>query len=378
MSQHRILIVVTHLLGSGHLSRALTLARAFVQEGHQVHVVSGGMPAKQLDATGVNLVQLPPLRSDGTDFTRLLAIDGTVAEPAFYEDRQSLLLKTLQDVRPDVIITELFPFGRRSLRAEFQALLEAATELAPRPRIFASIRDILAPPSKPRKITFADQLIARFYDGVLVHSDPKVVPLQLSWPVSDTLNSKLHYTGFVAPPLPKVTKPALGEGTILVSAGGGSVGDTLYKAALEAAQNDARRWHLLIGGHDANQRIDGMRKNASDNVILETARPDFREMLQCADASISLCGYNTAMDVLQTGLPAVMVAFDDGAEVEQSLRANALANLPRIETCALSDVTSSALKEALAQVIKDQRSRSTSFGFDGATQTVRICTETLS
>ena len=48
-------------------------------------------------------------------------------------------------------------------------------------------------------------------------------------------------------------------------------------------------------------------------------------MLYHAAASVSLCGYNTALDVLQSGVPAVLVPFDNGGEVEQSLRAEALA-----------------------------------------------------
>ncbi len=78
----KVLIVVTHLLGTGHLSRALTLARAFVAAGHRARVVSGGMPAPQFVSDGIELEQLPPLRSDGTDFSRLLDAEGAVAAPS--------------------------------------------------------------------------------------------------------------------------------------------------------------------------------------------------------------------------------------------------------------------------------------------------------
>ena len=58
----KVLIAVTHLLGSGHLARALTIARSFAAAGHDAVVASGGMGAPQLNATGVTLLQLPPLR----------------------------------------------------------------------------------------------------------------------------------------------------------------------------------------------------------------------------------------------------------------------------------------------------------------------------
>ena len=57
----KVSIVVTHLWGTGHLARALTLARAYVADGHPTTVISGGMHAPQLDSQGVELIQLPPL-----------------------------------------------------------------------------------------------------------------------------------------------------------------------------------------------------------------------------------------------------------------------------------------------------------------------------
>lgn len=58
----KILIAVTHLLGTGHLSRALTLGRAFAAAGHRAYIVSGGGSAPHLDHSGVDLIQLPPDR----------------------------------------------------------------------------------------------------------------------------------------------------------------------------------------------------------------------------------------------------------------------------------------------------------------------------
>ena len=121
----KVMVVVTHLLGSGHLARALVLGRAFAQAGHEVTLVSGGMPVAHLDGAGVGFVQLPPLRSDGVNFTRLLDSAGAEAAPDVFEARRAVLLDVYQKLAPDVLITELFPFGRRNLKTEFLALLQA-------------------------------------------------------------------------------------------------------------------------------------------------------------------------------------------------------------------------------------------------------------
>ena len=130
----KVLIAVTHLLGTGHLSRGLTLGRAFADADHQVTIVSGGFAAPQLNADGIDLLQLPPLRSDGIDFTRLLTASGVVADADYYRKRQVMLCNALTNLQPDILFTELYPFGRRRLANEFQALLTTA-QAQPRPPV---------------------------------------------------------------------------------------------------------------------------------------------------------------------------------------------------------------------------------------------------
>ena len=370
----KVMIVVTHLLGTGHLSRALTLGRAFVDSGHEVFLVSGGMPAPQLDSTGMTLLGLPPLRSDGVDFSRLLDHEDRAASDDYLSARQTALTEAIRSFHPQILITELFPFGRRSLSTEFLATLEIARNLSQPPVILSSIRDILAPPSKPSKATRADEIIAAFYDGVLVHSDPQIAPLEISWPVSDGLAPRLHYTGFVAPEPASPHSEAEGRGEVLVSAGGGSVGQPIFRAAIEAARKmPNRRWRLLVGGQNARERISELANLAEGlPVTVEPVRPDFRNMLPLAACSVSMCGYNTAMDLLQSGTPSVLIPFDDGKEVEQSLRARTLSKLPAIEVINSSALTGDALARAVARVIEDGPRAPMTEGFGGAQRSVDI------
>ncbi|EEE37294.1 Glycosyltransferase family 28 C-terminal domain [Rhodobacteraceae bacterium KLH11] len=370
----KVMIVVTHLLGTGHLSRALTLGRAFSEQGHEVLVVSGGMPAAQLDTNGMRVSGLPPLRSDGTDFTRLLDQNGKIADPAYFAARTTALTQAVRSFAPQVLITELYPFGRRSLAAEFLSALKTARGLSHPPVILASIRDILAPPSKPAKAARTDEIIAEFYDGVLVHSDPKIISLEVSWPVSPQLASRLHYTGFVAPSAPQTHPDGIGRDEIVVSAGGGPVGQPIFRAAIEAARKmPNRRWRLLVGGQDAETRITDLSHLAKDtSVTIEPVRPDFRQMLPLAAASVSMCGYNTTMDILQSGTPAVLIPFDDGKEVEQGLRAQSLSQLEGIEVLNSADLGGQSLADALTRVISDTPRAAMTRGFDGAARSVDI------
>ncbi|MGV8988016.1 MAG: glycosyltransferase family protein [Cypionkella sp.] len=372
----KVLIVVTHLLGAGHLSRALTLARAFVAEGHNVTLSSGGLPVPQFNSSGVDLRQLPPLCSDGANFTTLLTAKGRPASADYLAGRQDILCALAKNVAPDIVITELFPFGRRILRAEFLALLEVVSVQRLRPVILASVRDILAPPSKPERAVAADEVVARFYDGVLVHSDPALTRLEESWPVSAALAAKLIYTGYVAPAPAGPHRTGAGTDEVLVSAGGGAVGTALFRIAVAAAQLAAnQRWRILVGGADPTERVRQLTELAgSASLTVEPARPDFRQMLHHAACSVSMCGYNTALDLLQAGTPAVFVPFDEGGEVEQTIRARSLSANPGIRTMNAEGLTPQALAKAVAEVMAAKPAQALHLKFDGALQTVRLAT----
>jgi predicted glycosyltransferase len=316
--------------------------------------------------------------SDGVEFKKLLTDQNTVADAAFLQTRQAIAVKTVQDMQPDVVITELYPFGRRSLAKEFVALLEAANALTPRPVVLSSVRDILEPPSKISKAGDTRELLKQFYDGVLVHSDEELTTFDVSWPVTNDVKSMLRYTGYVAPAAPVADNDVPGAGEIIVSTGGGSIGQELYECAIAAAKRSPLRWRLLIGGADKDARVAELQALADDpTIIIEAVRPDFRQMLLKAEATVSMCGYNTALDVLQTGVPTVFVPFSDAGEVEQTLRARALASQPGIEVLSSVDLTPESLLSELKRVLAHGRRAPTEMRMDGAAGSVRIAKEML-
>lgn len=372
----KVVIFVTHLLGTGHLARAVTLARAMHADGHDVCVVSGGLPAAHLLDATVTLVQLPPLRSDGVNFTRLLDANGAPATPEQMQQRRGDAIAVLDEVQPDAVITELFPFGRRVLTAEFTAILDAARKLRSAPVVCASIRDILAPSSRPSKAKATDALIQTRYDAVFVHSVAAITPLEASWPVTPAIEEKIHYTGFVAPARACPLKNTKDGGCVVVSAGGGSVGETLFATALETArQTPDLTWRFLVGGENANAHMERLRSAAPANVIVEPVRKDFRALLYHTKASVSMCGYNTALDILQAGTPAVFVPFDAGGETEQSLRAQTLRHMDGIEVLSSDALCRQKLETTVREVIAAPARAPIRDGMDGAAETSRLLTQ---
>lgn len=371
----RILIAVTHLLGIGHLVRARQLARALAAAGHQVTLASGGMPDGK--AADYRFVQLPPVRTEGTDFRNLLDEHGKAATPERLAARREQLVALACELSPDIVITEHFPFGRRQLAGEFLALIAAAKAANPRALVLASIRDVLVAPQRPERLTETAERIATLFDAVLVHGDPSVLPLEASWPMVAEIAGKLVYTGYLAEP-PALPGPAADlQDTILVSGGGSAAALPLFETTLAAAQLLPQRpFHLLVGRGVAEVDFDRLRQSAPTNARVERARPDFPALLATCALSISQAGYNTVLDLLQVERPALLAPFDAGNETEQALRAMALerSGLARVVKLAEGPQALAAdIETALAQ----DAPQAAKVDFDGAAGTVAAVAKLL-
>src|SRR5260370_42069038 len=67
--------------------------------------------------------------------------------------------------------------------------------------------------------------------------------------------------------------------------------------------------------------------HATRNVTLDRFVPDLADKLRLADLSISLGGYNTIMDILCTGVRALILPVTSNGDTEQTVRAAKLKKL---------------------------------------------------
>jgi predicted glycosyltransferase len=323
-----ILFYVQHLLGIGHLRRAALIAKAADRAGLSVLLVSGGLPVPGLDIGKAAFAQLPPLRAADQTFSALVDERGRPVDEAWRAKRRDRLLALFRTARPRLLLIEMFPFGRRQLRFELMPLLEAARAAQPRPLVVASVRDVINRQRKAEKTAWILDALRGHFDRVLVHGDPSFLSLEASFPEAVRIADLLDYTGYVASPPPE--RPAsrdAGGGEVLVSTGGGAVAGPLIEAALAArplSRLRAHPWRILAGHNLPAERFRGYRGQAEAGVVIERARPDLPALLAGAALSISQAGYNTVMEVLAAGVPAVVVPFSGAGETEQSQRASML------------------------------------------------------
>jgi predicted glycosyltransferase len=370
----RAAFLCCHLSGTGHLVRTLALARATAAAGAEVLLIGGGRPLPHVWLDGIGFVQLPPVHVPDFDFSTLRTPDGVPADDSYMAARRAALEQAVTSFRPDALVTETFPLGRRILAAEFEAAIAAARTANPAVAVIASVRDIPEPPRTPGKLEQAAARLRGLYDALLVHGDAGFLPLSTTWPLPAEATPTIHHTGYVAAdPPPPCDDP--GE-TVLVAVGGGVLGRRLLEIAARAAAVSPRSWRLLTGGPDAADLARALTaRHGRANLTVEPARSDYRRLLSAAACSVSLAGYNTVLDLAGCATPAILVPFDEHDEREQVIRAERLAGFEGFTVLRIATLTAEALAEAVESAANGPRRPPLRLARDGAARAARLILE---
>ena len=378
MTDLRVLFYVQHLLGIGHLARASRIAKAMGDAGMDVTMVTGGMPVAGFPDASVQHIALPPLAVGPDGFAGMVDADGQPATEAYLSRRRDLLLATFADIRPDAVITEAVPFGRRQMRFELLPLLDAIAATQPRPLLLASIRDILQARAKPQRDQDTVDLVLTHYDRVLVHGDPAFAALKDSFPLAAKIAHRVIHTGLVCPPAPD---PSAERFDVVVSAGGGAVGAALVQAAVAAIRLRPRLGAccIIAGPNLPEADYAALVDTAPSNVTIARFRTDFASLLASARLSVSQAGYNTVADILQAGCRALLIPFAAGGETEQTQRATLLSRAGRAVMLAEADLDGPAMAAAMDRALaQDPLAVTALAATDGAARTAAILQDLVS
>ena len=376
-----VLFYVQHLLGIGHARRSFRLAGALGREGVEVTLVSGGEPPPgPICAGSARIVQLAPIRARDATFKELVGPGDQPIDDELRKARRETLLATFASARPDAVVIEAFPFGRRAFRFEIEPLIEAARSRSPRPRIVCSVRDIVVVPddaSRHREIV--DRVRADF-DFVLVHGDPAFIRLDASFSAAAAIADRLIYTGYIGDPAPMDGGDETAEADeVLVSVGGGAVGGALLSTALEARRGGCLaglNWRLLAGPNLPEHTFETLAGVLPEGVVLERYRREFPRMLRRCHVSVSQAGYNTVLDILAARARAVVVPFSSERETEQRLRAERLAASGVLELVPEARLSPVRLGRAIERAVGREPAPFT-VDMDGASRSARLIADLI-
>jgi predicted glycosyltransferase len=377
-----------HVLGIGHLVRSAEIVRELSRDS-QVLFISGGERPEGFrfpESNNIEVLQLPPLKTD-PDFSNLQVCGSSRSMDETKKLRRTMLLQAVAKHQPDAIVTELFPFGRKKFRFELLPLLESVHRQSRRPLVVSSVRDILV--TRKDQEEYEQQvcdLVNTFYDLVLVHGDKNFQTLEQTFSRVNDLQCSVVYTGYVAR---KSHRNEADEGpltlaerkgpTIIVSNGSGQylTGQRLLESALHAAKLLQSRFphefHVFAGPLMPEEAYRGLHELAreSDNVKLSRFTPDLMALLRRAEISVSMAGYNTMMDVLGSGVRALVYPVTSNGDQEQIVRAESLARAGIIDVIGTEELAPEELARKLKRALRKKPAK-LDLNFDGAANTVRI------
>ena len=361
-----------HSLGMGHLVRSIALARAMTTK-FEVHLLSGGQePEGFVAPKGVTVHHLPPLGMRESQLVSLVPGQSV-------EDVKSARIAAIDDVlsahRPAVLVTELYPFGRKKFSFELDHLIDAVRGRGG--LVVSSVRDLLvaARQDQQRHDDRAAAKLNAVFDAVIVHADPSIARLEETFRPSIRLETPVFYSGFVVPNPP--TRPERQrQRRVIVSAGGGIVGALLFRTALDMHLQTYQQSGLpmtIVAGPflPESDWIDLQNQaEAVAGLTLIRSTPDLCAMMSEATHSISQFGYNTAIDLMVAGVAPVVVPYAAGNETEQTVRAERFARAGALVVVPERELTPETLVQALSQA---QASHSgPRFDLNGAAETTHI------
>jgi predicted glycosyltransferase len=380
MTKPRLLFYCQHSLGLGHLARSLALAGGLADRFDVVLLNGGRLPAGTRAPDGVSIVNLPPL---GHDAQRgLVSHDPKLSSAQAQVKRRDRILRTFAELVPQVVVIELYPFGRKKFEFELLPLLDAIVSLgSQRPTTVCSLRDILVN-GRDNQVRHDDRASRRanaFFDAILVHSDPTFARLDDTFKPETPLTIPVYYTGFVAPPrVPKRGRHR--QQRLIVSAGGGMVGEPLFRAAVRVHRDLIARTGLsttVVAGPFLPARTwRWLQREATRSPALTVLRqvPDLAQEMGDSAVSLSQGGYNTTMDILRSGTPSVVVPYAEGNEDEQQRRTARLAALGAVRVVSSTELSGDRLLDELCAAVRFRPSPVT-FDLTGVSTSARIVAE---
>lgn len=378
----KVFFYVQHLLGVGHVHRAYEIAKSLVQSDFEVYFINGGKQITTVDYSAFNLIQLPPVWAKDEQFETLYTTGQVPINNEWRNERRDTLHHAFKEIQPDILLIETYPFGRRFFRFELMPLLDLAFDMQPRPMIISSIRDILVKSKNPHRASEIVDVLRNYFDAVMVHGDPNLIPFSKTFSKYDEIKDQIHYTGYIAKSAQNTMSETQTDTSadktqdVLVSVGGGAVGLNLIQNAIASRALSQKacklKWRILVGVDISQHDFLDLQAHKSNRLIIERARPDFLELLGNTKLSISQGGYNTMTDILKSPCNRIVIPFSKAGENEQEFRADLLDELGFIKKLDEKNLTPESLASTIDDVIDSTQNHEHDYNFDGAQNVPQI------
>ena len=339
MEAKRVLIYSHDTYGLGHLRRSLLLAERLTRLPSRPRVlVATGSPRAQAFRLpqGCDTLKLPAVlkQSDGSYGPRSLGvgIDDLVAL------RSRILVGALEGFRPDLVLVDHAPLG---MAGELGPVFDTVGRMARRPRVVLGLRDVIDDAAVVERAWSRDgvfEAIDRVYDEILVYGDPAILTTARELALDSRLSGRVHHVGYLGRRLDGAASEDK-KGRLVVTGGGGGDAHRIFRAVVSWLRHRGcaveEGCDIVAGPFLSRRRHDALARDIAEldgDVTLHDFVDDLGARMASASGVIAMAGYNTVVEVLSCGVPALLVPRSEPRR-EQTIRAERVAPVADLQVC---------------------------------------------
>ena len=368
----RVLLYSHDSVGLGHLRRNLAIAGeiAATFPNSSMLVVTGSPCATQFQLPdNTDLIKIPSISKDEQGQYVARNFSGPLEHALKF--RSDMLLEAFRSFEPTLIIMDHQLIG---LKGEALRMLREAKDKGVL-TIYGS-RDIKDSPDVVKsRWNNADCLWAlnEGYDRICVYGMSSLFDPRTAYaPLLDKAR-QVHFTGYLARPYKKgVEKPIPGKRKkVLVTFGGGSDGTGRALSYLRALAQEPVAWdsHIITGPLMDNDKKRLIRQRAKKiqpigSIKIQKFHRNVPALLRQVDAVVAMAGYNSCVEILQSGVPAVLLPRSFPRQ-EQLIRGTLMAKRGWVTVLPEADPDPQRLLRAVEAALASSRRKHTPADLNG-------------
>lgn len=357
----RGLIYSLNLHGVGHIKRMLFLAEGLLKEGGLTFIQGG-------QDVGIT-IHHPSFKH---------TVLGAEKSSENWEERQRQIREVLEPV--DFVIIEQIPFSKLNWLGEVVGIIERVKEQNPHAVIICSHKGAMKEQSdnshEQEKVII--DVIKKYFDAILVHSDPKLILLDDSFGSVAEIADRVHYTGFISRNGRKYGEVNKREKVVVVTNGAGDKGLKLIRATVSVMEQFPDYTFKCIAGPMMSTEIKSQLYEVATNTpnmeVIDFV-DDFEELLLQSSLLVTLAGF-TLVSAYATQVPTI--TFPAPTSSNQHVVARKFGLIENIHVVREEDLNPPAFQATIQELLKNPPQSGVLLDIDGVKKSVEIIKNLIS
>lgn len=379
-----VLVYVYHGSTLGHIRRVLSICSELRRKDPSLNLIllqGGKLPRSFKEIDLLEVIQLPSLAPNATNsFQGLKSPNLNIETQTLLNIRRDIIRSLVKNIIFDAVIIEFFPFGRVMLQDEILDLIKITKLSNPKLKVLSLMRDITGFPQEEwqNRKEHTYRILEQYFDILLLHGDQDLDSSVQKEIEQHKCRIEYHYTGYIATPTVCDTEIE-DHNEILISAGGGKDAAEWIEVLLASIEESVDILKYQITVATGPYFPDGKRQHIESRfpfVHLKSFIPNFHRRIQSARLSISMAGYNTITDILQTDTPALIIPRD--FEPEQVERSQIIDKFPNTKYIMRKDLHDHArVKGLILELLASQRIKRSGINLNGLETSTKVILKTI-